>query len=286
MEPAFDAKRANEVFDRLITDEELYEAVLAGRHRELAESRRLDQEQIAILDAFHARPGTKWNIDNIRFRATGEVMGKLVIWLPRTLHLITGGNMDWLSDLSFEYLAYHRWHEYGHHHLAECERFVEFVRKRVMFRRVTPAPLESVLRFESAVITTLQRTKGLPASAFPDGQRPSDAELETLRPKWGPAVSIVELPMNIADWIRSGDPRVGEAKDGAISVLVYVPSLVEKHRIQVLSEGTQLILEACDGERTAGELASEVGEEFDLEREEVLELIGRWVEARVLTTKA
>jgi hypothetical protein len=281
-ERAFDAKRANDVFDRLITDEELYEATLLGRHRELAGSRRLDDEELAILDAFHARPGTKWNIDNIRFRATGEVADKIGIWLPRTVQLITGGNPDWLMDLSFEYLVHHRWQELGHNVLAECDRFAAFVRKRVMFRRPTHPALDSVLRFETALLATLRKTRGVAADAFPDGRRPDDDALAHARPCLGPAVSVVELPMNISAWIRSGDPKQGEVTGGPISVLIYVPSLEEKYRIQTLAEGARLVLERCNGERTTEELAAELGEAFELEPEEVYGVVGRLLEARVL----
>ena len=63
------SRRVYDVWTRLIQDEELYEAMLAGTHGRL-EGRGLSAEDIAILDRFRAEPGTRWNIENLRFRSS------------------------------------------------------------------------------------------------------------------------------------------------------------------------------------------------------------------------
>jgi hypothetical protein len=88
----FDSEKAYGVWMQLIADEELYRACLAGRHAELARSRDLDAIDIAILDVFQHERGTRWNIENLRFRAAVEVATKIQIHLPGTAALLTEGN--------------------------------------------------------------------------------------------------------------------------------------------------------------------------------------------------
>src|SRR5690606_7388859 len=93
---AIDARRALDLWVQIVRDEELYRAMLDGRHAELAEARQLDASDLAILDQFRARPGTRWNVENIRFRATLQVAGRLRSWMPLTTHRLAGTSEDWL----------------------------------------------------------------------------------------------------------------------------------------------------------------------------------------------
>ena len=52
---AFSSRRVYDVWTQVIQDEELYEAMLAGAHGQLA-GRQLDAEAIAILDQFGPSP--------------------------------------------------------------------------------------------------------------------------------------------------------------------------------------------------------------------------------------
>jgi hypothetical protein len=295
-----DARRVYELWLKLIADEELYQEMLAGRHAALAASRGLTPEDLTILDQFHERPGTRWDIENLRFRAATEVGAKLKTWMPRTTYLLTLGNEDWLQDTCFEYLAAHRWEELGHLHFTECERFATYTRNRIMKRRRTPPHLGPVLTFytrnrimkrrrtpphlgpvltfETAVLGLLKGTRGVSPAAWPT--RPSTLEASVLapaRPRWGPAVLLIELPVDLTAWIASGDPRVGQVVERPSCVLAYVPSLSEKHRFQTLGEGARLVFELCRGEATSEELASHFAEELGFEREDTFRLLGRWV---------
>jgi hypothetical protein len=275
-----DARRAYLVWLRLIADEELYRTLLAGRHREL--SRGLEPEDLAILDDFAARPGTRWNMENLRFRAALETATKLKIWMPRTIRLLTTGNDDWLQELCYEYLAYHRWQECGHFHFAEVERFAAYVRERVMKRRSTSAWLEPVLSFECAVAELLKSTQGLAPESWPARPFPSQGRIGELCPRRGPATSVLELPVDITDWIRSGDPALGEPREQPTTLLLFVPSLREKHRIQVLGAGSRAVFSRCTGERSVREVAEDLEAELGLAAEETVMLISRWLEQGAL----
>src|SRR5690242_15047747 len=120
MAATFDSKRVYDVWQKLIGDEELYELLLADRHRELQQVRGLSDEELAILDEFRKESGLRWNIENLRFRAADHVMSTLRVYLPRTLYLLTRGQEDWLRDIIYEYVAQHRWQELGRNYLAEC----------------------------------------------------------------------------------------------------------------------------------------------------------------------
>jgi hypothetical protein len=278
----FSSKRVYEVWTQLIQDEELYEAMLDGSHGRLP-GRGLDAEAIAILDQFRAEPGTRWNVENLRFRSSLEVGDTIVSYMPRTLRLLTGGNDDWRQDLCFEYLAHHRWRSLGHMRLAECERFGEFVRSRVMKRRVPPPHLEAVMAFELAVIRLLRSTADLAGEAWPVRRDVTDAELPALSPRRGPVQTLVELDVDLRPWIESGDPTRGEVGPGPITLLVHMPSLDEPYRIKTISDGVRVVLESCDGERTVEAIAGELEAEYELPAADVRRLVRSLLDERILS---
>src|SRR5438270_64202 len=82
-------------------------------------ARGMGAQDVAILDEFQREPGLRWNVENLRFRATHHVLTTLRNYLPITLHLLTRGDEDWQRDLVYEYLWFHRWDELGRRMLAE-----------------------------------------------------------------------------------------------------------------------------------------------------------------------
>ncbi len=277
----FPARRVYEVWTQLVQDEELYEAMLEGAHARL-EGRGLDAEAVAILDRFRAEPGTRWNVENLRFRAALEVGDVIGIYLPRTVRLLTRGDDDWRQDLCFEYLAHHRWRSLGHLRLTECERFGAFIRARVMKRRTPPPHLEDVLAFELAVVGLLRSTAGVAADAWPVRREVTDAELLALRPRRSPVQAVIDLDVDLRPWIESGDPTRGAVGPGPITLLVHVPSLEETYRIKAISDGVRVVLERCDGGRTVEDLARELEDEFDLPAAEVHRLVRSLLGERIL----
>ncbi|XXX72020.1 hypothetical protein WMF30_30680 [Sorangium sp. So ce134] len=271
------------VWTLLVADEALYDATLAGRHAELAASRGLDARHVAVLDELHRQPGTRWNIENLRFRAAAEVAASLVSYLPRTVFLLTRGDPDWLQEIAFEYLAHHRWEELGHLRFSECERFAGYLRKRILKRRRPPDHIDPVLDYELAVIALLKGTASIPDDAWPtDVALDGDAALAALRLRAAPATAIVDLPVNLLDWIRSGDPRVGEIRDEPLSLLLVVPSRGEAHRIWALREGPRALFPLFNGQETVLEVAQRAGEELGFERDEVFAMARRWLAQRAL----
>ena len=226
---AFASKRVYDVWNQLIQDEELYQAMLDGSHARLA-GRNLDAEAVAILDQLRAEPGTKWNIENLRFRSSDECAATLVSYMPRMMALLTRGDRDWLQDLCFEYLAFHHWRALGHMRLAECERFAGYTRTRIMKRRVAPPHLDDTITFELAVVRLIRSTATIAADAWPARRRWADAELPALRPRRSPVQVVIELAVDLRPWIESGDPKRGEVGPGPIQLLVDIPSLDETHR--------------------------------------------------------
>jgi hypothetical protein len=267
----------------LIADEELYRATIAGRHRDLAESRALTPEQLTILDAFHAERGTRWNIENLRFRAALEVRATLQSYMVRTLRLLCRSNEAWEQEVCFEYLAYHRWQELGHFRLTECERFGEYTRERIMKRRVPPPHLDAVLTFELGVVHALKRTATMAPDAWPSGFcKLDDDELAEARIVRGPTVVLVETPVDISEWVRTGDPLVGEPRPAPATFLAYVPSLAVAHRTKKLSEGSRVVFEAFDGTRTTAEIASTMEAEHGIERGDLFSLARAWLDEGIL----
>jgi hypothetical protein len=266
----------------LIADEELYRATIAGRHRELAESRALTPEQLTILDAFRAERGTRWNIENLRFRAALEVRATLLSYMARTMRLLCRNNEAWEQEVCFEYLAFYRWQELGHFRLTECERFGEYTRERIMKRRVPPPHLDAVLTFELGVVHALKRTATIAPDAWPSPRKLDDDELAEARVVRGPTVELIETPVDISEWVRTGDPLVGEPRPEPARFLAYVPSLAVAHRTKKLSEGSRVVFDAFDGTRTAAEIASTMEAEHGIERGDLFSLARAWLDEGIL----
>jgi hypothetical protein len=278
---AFGSRRVYDVWTQLVQDEALYEAMLAGTHATLA-GRDLDAEAIAILDQFRAEPGTRWNVENLRFRSALETGDTLVSYLPRTMRLLTKGDEDWLQEVCFEYLERHRWQVLGHMRLAECERFAGYVATRIMKRRITPLHLEAVLAYELAVVKLIRSTTRVAADAWPAHRAISDAELPAVRPRRSPVQVIVELDVDLRPWIESADPARGEVGPGPVTLLIHIPSLDEAHRIKTISDGVRVVLERCDGERTVLALGHELDDEFGLPVADVHRVVRTLLDERIL----
>jgi hypothetical protein len=274
----FDSRRVYEVWTRLVQDEALYEAMLAGTHA----AHGLDAEAVAILDAFRAEPGTRWNVENLRFRSALETGDSLMSYMPRTMKMLTRGDDDWRQELCFEYLAHHQWKPCGHLRLAECVRFGEYVRTRILKRRVVPRYFADVLAFELAIVELLRATASVPAGAWPIDRERSPEELAAMRPRRSPAQTVIELAVDLRPWIESADPAKGDVKEKPITLLAHVPSLAETHKIKTISAGVRIVIESCDGTRTIDEIAKAIEDEHGLPAPDVRRLIGNLVGERIL----
>lgn len=282
---AIDARLAHDVWLQLISDEELYRAMLDGTHHALAASRALGDRELAVLDALRAEKGTRWNIENLRFRTALECGATLTSYLPRTVRMLTNGDENWLQDVCFEYLAYFRWKEHGHFRFTECERFATYVRERIMKRRITPPHLEVVLDFELAVIRLLKRTAALPPP-WPAPPVLDDDALAAARLGRGRAVEVITLPVDIRAWVESGDPLRGEVRPAPVTFLAVVPSLDQPHRLKILGEGPALVLDQLTGERPTGELAAALEDEYGLEASALYAMLRGWLAERVVEVVA
>ena len=276
------SSRVYELWLQVIRDEKLYNAVLAGTHTQLGRP-DLDEEAIAILDSLHSDPvGLRWNIENLRFRSALEVGAVVTSYLPRTAYLLTLGNEDWMQELAYEYLAHHEWTPLGHKYLSECERFVAYVRSRVIKRRMTSPHLEPVLQYELAVVQLIRQTADVPADAWPDLQRLDGCELPAVTPRRSPVQTIIELDVDLRPWIESANPAVGKVGPDPVTILVHIPSLAETHRIKTISDGVRVVLEACDGERTVEDIARQLEDEYGLPGEDVQRLVRALLDERIL----
>ncbi len=282
---SIDARRAYDVWLRVIADEGLYAHVIAGTHATLAASHGLQPVDLAVLDQLHAEKGTRWNIENLRFRTALECGGTVQSYLPRTIKLLTGGDDNWLQDISFEYLAFHRWREHGQFRFAECQRFGTYVRERIMKRRMTPPHLDVVLEFELAVVALLARTATVAPDQWPRPVELTDEALSAARLRRGPVVELLELPVDIREWVTSGDPSKGDVHERPVTFLLYVPSLRDLHRIKILGEGPKLVLSSLDDGRTVGAVVAELEAEYELDPVELLAMTRNWLAEGILSVR-
>lgn len=275
------SKTAYETWTELFGDEELYRAVLKNEHRALAEAKGLTPEQIAILDDFAAERGTRWNVDNLYYRSASECGAVLRAYMPRTIKLLTGGgNIDWLQDITYEYLSSHHWRSLGQRRMAECERFIAYIHDRIAKRRRLPLHFDSALKLEQSLVELIKSTASLSPEAW---ITPIPEDLEPARLTRGPAVRVVDLDDDISDWIHSVDPTKGEVRPGPISVMILIPSPTESHKFQKISEGTKYLFELFDGEATVDEIAEHMEEE-GIARPTTLDFVKRWTKERALVS--
>jgi hypothetical protein len=269
---------------RIVRDEVLCRSMMAGQHRAEAGALGLTPANLDILDEFAARPGTRWNIENLRYRATSQVAERIQAWMPMTVHALTGSNFEWLSDLAFEYLTHHTWGDLGALALTECERFGVFVRERVVLRRQWNPLLDPILIFELAVIALLKRTRDVAPDAWPvlpDGPL-GDEAVDRARPRPGPVVTILSLPIDVRPWLQSAAPGQAPLVEVPTDYLLYVPSLRHSHKVQTISEGARTVFERCTGEPTAAEIATALEAEHDVDPAATRALLGRWLGAGAL----
>ena len=250
---AFDARAVYDVWIRLVQSEALYDAMLRGEHAALAHTLGWSELELAILEDFAIQPGTRWHVENLRFRAV-TMVSRLLGWhLPATLRLVTEGRPGWLRDLVYEYLSLHCWVELGHHRrFAECERFATFVEERVLKRRMPPPHIEAVLAFERGLIELTRRAAMLPAAEWPRrGQPTATPGAPVVR---GPVQVQLALPVDLLAWLREPTSELHVTAPGPVDVLAYVAAADASPELEpVTAVGTQ-VLTATAAPHPRGEL--------------------------------
>jgi len=256
----FDARAVYDVWIRLVQSEALYDAMLRGEHAAIAPALGFTALELAILDDFAIQPGTRWHVENLRFRAV-TMVSRLLGWhLPGTLRLVTEGRDGWLRDLVYEYLSLHRWVELGHHHrFAECERFAAFVEHRVLKRRMPPPHIEAVLAFERAMIDLLRRAATLPIAAWPAWPpRLDSAAAPDVALVCGPVQVELALPADILGWLRDPTTELRVVAPAPLEVVAYIAAADALPQIEALTPVGKQLLAAAATPRPCGELLAVV----------------------------
>lgn len=250
---AFDARAVYDVWIQLVQSEALYDAMLRGEHAALAHTLGWSEHEIAILEDFAIQPGTRWHVENLRFRAV-TMVSRLLGWhLPATLRLVTEGRPGWLRDLVYEYLSLHRWVELGHHRrFAECERFATFVEERVLKRRMPPPHVEAVLAFERGLIGLTRRAAMLPTAEWPARVQPIAAPGAPI--VRGPVQIQLALPVDILAWLREPTSELHVTAPGPVDVLAYVAAADASPELEPVTAIGKQVLAATAGPRPRGEI--------------------------------
>jgi hypothetical protein len=134
------------------------------------------------------------------------------------------------------------------------------------------------------VINTLRKTRAFTATAYPrpDSVPTDDQALHGTRPAWSIAAALIRSPVDLSDWIRSGDPLHGTVRDRPLAVLVWIPHPTARHRMQILSEGAALLFEQCIGRETVGDLAATFEREYGVTRTATVRQLHAWLSAAAL----
>lgn len=252
----FDARAVYDVWIRLVQSEPLYDAMLRGEHAAVARALGFTELELAILDDFAIQPGTRWHVENLRFRAV-TMVSRLLGWhLPATLRLVTEGRDGWLRDLVYEYLSLHRWIELGHHHrFAECERFAAFVEHRVLKRRRPPPHIEAVLGFERAALDLLRRAAVLPIAGWPRPHgEPAPAAMPGAKIVRGPVQLQLTLPVDLLAWLRDPTTELRVTAPVPLDVLAWVPTADAPVEVEPVTPAGRQLLAAAATPRPRGEL--------------------------------
>jgi hypothetical protein len=263
----FDARTVYDVWIRLVQSDALYDAMLRGEHTAAARTMGFGALELAILDDFAIQQGTRWHVENLRFRAV-TMLSRMLGWhMPATLRLVTEGREAWLRDLVYEYLALHCWAELGHHHrFAECERFAAFIEQRVLKRRMPPPYIEAVLAFERVALELVRRAAALPVASWVAPRNAgtdaaSDAGTDAAnraRPDAtiarGPVQRQLTLPVDILAWLRAPTTELQVTAPGPVDVVAYVTAADAAVEIEPLTAIRSQLLAAAAMPRSRREL--------------------------------
>jgi len=272
-----DAADCHRVWREVIADERLFEALLDRHPVPRPPVPLMRPGDDAILETLAADTAAlRWNVLNLRFRASLDTMLKLRRWMPLTTCLLTAGHDDWLQDLCYEYLSRHRWDDLGHRHFAECRRFTAFIEDQVRGRRTLPDHFETVLAYEASVCAMLEESAHVPDAAWGPEIDPG-GPIGTRRPRPGPLTRLLELPVDITAWITAGAPTEDEVGAGPLTLLAFVPRREETFWVIPLDANQQLVFERCSGRTTAGQIAGALERQAAFHAPDVLALVGAWV---------
>ncbi len=275
-----DAERAATMWRRLIADDDLVDAVLAGDLASAAAARGLGADDVAVLAKLAATPDAlRWNITNLRFRGSLDTMLKVRRWLPLTTALLSEGRSDWLIDLCYEYLDHHRWEELGHRHFAECLRFVAFIETRVAERRRLPEHIATTIAYEAAICRLLAATEpGVDGPAAASPAEVGDAGcLPDAVPRPVPVSDLLCLDADISPWIVAGRPTGDPPVARPTWILAFVPAEGDTFFAVALDDDQLAVYRRCDGVSTAREIADGVASERGVRPADVLALLDAWV---------
>lgn len=270
-----DARLVYAVWQRVIADEALSDAVIDNRLGELSE--QLSGDEMAILRDFGASPGFRWAVENLRYRATTMVVRNLEKRMPVTTRLLTGGNDDWLWDLASEYLMRHRWRDLGHRYNSECLRFAEFITARVAKRRLLGDACLAALAYEAGILTVLVR-----ASEQADWSAPVAPDEDTWQPRRNPSAVIAELAVDLVAWLESRDGPPVPSSQTPVALVMYMPAIDGTVQIERLSDTGKKILDAVSGQSTVPELIGEIRGREDIDAADIEHTLRRWQRSRLL----
>lgn len=277
-----DSRTTYKVWHYLIHDEALSRAVFDGSYRTIATERGYTADEIEVLDWFAAQPGMRWNVENLRFRAAFETAASLYVHMPRTVHLLTKGDDDWMQDVCYEYLSFYQWDALGHRRLTECERFGRYIRERIMRRRITPQHLDSVLELELAIVDVLKRTIDIPRDGWPAPPQLDGDGLAAATVRRGPAQRLLQQAIDLRGFMTAKPAEQVDAGPGPVTWLIHLASPAHKPRTKVIGDGPKALLERCDGTRTSAQIARAMADEFGLPPDQVTRLIGTFLRDGVL----
>jgi hypothetical protein len=139
------------------------------------------------------------------------------------------------------------------------------------------------LHYELEIVRLLKRTAALASLPAETWHEISNKQLERAVLQRGPVVALVELHADLREWFESGDPR--RVQPGPITLLAYVPSLRDSHRVKQISDGAKLVLESFDGSRSTAEISEQLAADYDVEQTSIVALARTWLADRVLTMK-
>ncbi len=100
-------------------------------------------------------------------------------------------------------------------------------------------------------------------------------------PAPGPASLLVELSVDIREWIAAGTPLDDPVPTDPVTLLVFVPAHADMYWISDLDALQKAVFAACDGRSSGAEIADALATN-DGERDHVLALLDAWVEATAL----
>ncbi|RKP50996.1 hypothetical protein D7S89_08050 [Trinickia fusca] len=237
---------------RIMCEQPLAEAVLAGRVDDLQQRFSLTDDEYAVAREYaHESSGARWFVENYRFRMRNSFLNALENGAPLTLRALLADGHD-VRELGARFLDTVGWRDYGPFVYTYCAEALTFLRHDAQAVRV--AGMSDLMGLEAAAVAMLLRVGALDEATRAQAlgsTAASAAQFDDASVVWvrSPYCELYRSSTQLAKWLREKGTLGREPLPAVPGVYVaYYADDVRTHRFGMLPERAAQIVDALEHE--------------------------------------